>query len=93
MVITHAALCCSSGLIKRITIIKTLYVGYCQFLQSNTGTSFKIVKQERELGMSIQKMGENQYVVWDNDCWTPRFIGTYDECFAFKKKLEEVEGS
>jgi len=27
--------------------------------------------------MSIQKMGENQYVVWDNDCWTPRFIGTY----------------
>ena len=52
-----------------------------------------IVKQERELGMSIQKMGENQYVVWDNDCWTPRFIGTYDECFAFKKKLEEVEVS
>jgi len=38
--------------------------------------------------MSIQKIGEDQYVVWDNDCWVPRFIGTHDACKAFKKKYE-----
>ena len=90
MVITHAALCCSSGLIKRITIIKTLYVGYCQFLQSNTGTSFRIVKQERESGMSIHKVNQKLFAVVDNVGKFVVVIGTYEQCKCY---IDEVEGS